>query len=133
MPIGDPTVQWAQLPLNWPKSGTKGAQVRAAQAGQACAGVGHAGRAGRRATAKQTLESVPWACSQTPPLGSRWVTKDRSPRSTRSLANVHDGVAQLAELGGVLHRLGEEVREIVVRVDVGYTSISKDSTMSRTK
>ena len=39
------------------------------------------------------------------------------------LAHVHDGVAKLAELCGVLHGLGEEVREVVVRADVGHLDL----------
>ena len=36
---------------------------------------------------------------------------------------VHDDSPQLVEVAGVLHRLGEEIREVVVRVDEGYLDL----------
>ena len=65
------------------------------------------------------------ACPQTPPLGSRSGPKTEARYHTNSLANVHDDVAELAEAGGVLHRLGQEVRGVVVRGDVGDLDLKR--------
>ena len=67
-----------------------------------------------------------YARFQTPPPGTRWDTEGTvSMRNGKGslVAFVHDSPAVGMERLGVLHRLGEEVRRVLVRGDVGHNQL----------
>ena len=86
--------------------------------------IGHGHGHGRNHTHGPIMAAAPR--SQTPPRGTRSHRRAAHARArghALSLPLVHDESSKSVEAGGVLHRLGEEIREVVVRVDEGYLDL----------